>query len=135
MPKVTFKINGKDVLEAKVSAAIQNAGPAVAQALYMFSEGVMTASKRVVPVETGALMNTGRVNPPEITGNKATVTMGYGSESVGYAMYVHENLNPGVNWTRPGSGPKYLENPLKARQNKLPGMIAQAIKDSIGGKK
>ena len=70
---------------------------------------------------------TGDVRPPENNGDEVKVTLGYGDDAVGYALYVHENMHA-VNWTRPGSGPKYLEAPLKERQDKLPGRIKEAVK-------
>ena len=104
--------------------------------LYLFAEEVMTESKMRVPVDTGALMNTGKVLPPEYhAGGKGkdeiSIQMGYGDESVKYALYVHENLDPHVKWTRPGSGPKYLENPLKEKQDELPDRLADAIRRGL----
>lgn len=103
----------------------------VAKELYQFAEEVMGDSKQVVPVETGALMNTGKVTPPTFTSNGVEVTLGYGDESVDYALIVHEELQSRsggpIKWSRPGSGPKYLENPLKAKEDQL----APRIKDAM----
>lgn len=90
----------------------------------------MAESKRIVPVDTGALMNTGTVMPPVDNGREIMVEMGYGSQSVDYAVYVHENMAP-VKWQRPGSGPKYLETPLKEKQDSLPDRIASAIEAAL----
>jgi len=124
VPSIAFKLSVKD---RKVLPLIKQA---IGRELYRFGEEVMTASKQVVPVKTGALMNTGKVEFPVESGKEISLTLGYGSESVGYAVYVHENLNA-VNWTRPGSGPKYLEAPLHERQDKLGERIAQAIEAAI----
>src|SRR5205085_3668066 len=130
--KITLKVNGIEKLTEKLKQA---AGPAVrkevAGELYRFAEEVMAASKEIVPVDTGALMNTGKVLLPEETGDMISVTPGYGDEAVGYALYVHENLSPTVNWTRPGSGPKYLENPVKDKQDELPGRLMGAYKKGL----
>jgi len=130
--KITLKVNGIEKLTEKLKQA---AGPAVrkevAGELYRFAEEVMAASKEIVPVDTGALMNTGKVLLPEETGDMISVTLGYGDEAVGYALYVHENLSPTVNWTRPGSGPKYLENPVKDKQDELPGRLMGAYKKGL----
>ena len=105
----------------------------IKQELYRFAEEVMTASKEVVPVDTGALMATGVVMPPEEDATGVTVTLGYGGMAVDYAKIVHENLDPNVHWQRPGSGPKFLENPMKERQDALPDRIATVIRKSVLG--
>lgn len=100
--------------------------------LYQFGEEVMAASKEVVPVDSGTLMSTGYVTPSEQQGDEILVTLGYGGPAAPYAGIVHENLDPHVRWTRPGSGPKYLENPLKERQDGLPDRMAEAFKEAFG---
>ena len=131
MAKVTFALNGIDTIRARIERAIANAQPEVADALRLFAESIMKESKRRVPVKTGALMNTGKVQEPEVSGSQVTVTLGYGDETVGYALAVHENMSPTVHWTRPGSGPHYLINPVQERQDELPGVVADAIKRSV----
>jgi len=124
-------LQGLDTLRARIAAAVPVAEQEATAELYAFAEEVMTASKEVVPVDTGALMNTGHVQAPVRDGDTMMVTLGYGDEAVGYAIYVHENLDPNVHWTRPGSGPKYLENPLKERQDSLPGRILAAYRRGL----
>ena len=135
MAEFSFNIDGIEDFSDRLDVLdklIDNIGTA----MYQFAEEVMTDSKAVVPVDTGALMNTGKVMQPEADDTGVSVTFGYGDESVDYAMYVHEELsawktgNP-INWTRPGSGPKYLENPLKAKQDELPGRIMDATKSAF----
>jgi len=38
--------------------------------------------------------------------------------SAGYAVYVHEMIGA-VNWTRPGSGPKFFQSALRRNQDKI----------------
>lgn len=112
----------------------------VAAELYRFAEEVMADSKAsYVPVLTGALMNSGKVMPPDwdVVANTVTVVMGYGDEAVTYALYVHENLvgwksGLPINYTRPGSGPKYLERPLVAKQDELPARLTKAVMRAFG---
>jgi hypothetical protein len=108
-------------------------------------------------VNTGQV---GRHTPPGVTpmemaydtddGQGVAIDIGYGDASIGYALYVHEalegphpvNLNwswakaaakgKAINWTRPGSGPKFLENPLKERQDQLPGRVMDAVRSALG---
>jgi hypothetical protein len=136
---------------------------AVKRAVYFFAEECMAASKEVCPVDTGNLMDTGHVGrhtPPGVTPMEmaydtedggVAVDLGYGDSAVGYALYVHEELNPSsghaislnwswakaaaagkqIQWTKPGSGPKFLENPIKERQDQLPGRIMDMIKRAM----
>ncbi len=126
-----FQIDGLADLKAKLLSAVQKLPDAVASETYQFGEEIMTDSKEVAPVDTGALMNTGHVQLPKIDGGKVSVTLGYGDESVGYALSVHENLNPNVHWKKPGSGPKYLENPFEARKGELAPRVAEVVRNVL----
>ncbi len=132
-------IDGLELFMDKFSGQIMNAAKhSVAAALYQFGEEIMADSKAVVPVDTGALMSTGKVTlPTEDGGGVIEVTVGYGDESAPYALYVHEELNApsggAVNWTRPGSGPKYLENPAVAKAPQLPDRIKHALLEAFSG--
>lgn len=95
----------------------------VMRAAYQWCEDVMGESKeKYVPVNTGRLMGTGKVSEPEQQGSKIVVVMGYNTD---YAMAVHEDMSK-RHWKRPGSGPKYLEKPAKARQGELAPAIQAA---------
>jgi len=100
----------------------------IGQALYTEAELIMTASKRIVPVDDNPLRSSGHVEQPTHKANTFTVEMGYNTE---YAMFQHEDLH----WDRKkgravsmklkhqGRGQsKYLEKPL------------MAVKDTIGKK-
>jgi hypothetical protein len=132
---MNFKVDDLEEFINKLKDAKLKARENVKKEMYQFAEEVMTDSKQVVPVETGALMNTGKVLEPVEDTTSITVDLGYGDESVNYALYVHEELqspkgNP-INWTRPGSGPKYLQNPFDAKSDQLPPRIAKAITDAF----
>jgi hypothetical protein len=145
MPRIELKITGLDRFADKLRNAAKELNNAIGREMYLFAEEVMSASKMVVPVKTGTLMNTGHVELPVIEGRSVTVRMGYGGPAAPYALYVHEALEGAVPpspswswtkkvaaggtiaWTRPGSGPKYLENPLKERQDQLPDRVKSAV--------
>lgn len=110
-------------------------GPAVFAAMvksaYESFESVMTTSKEeYVPVDSGTLRSTGTVLPPEVSGQSATITMGFGGPAAPYALSVHENPRAGKtggispsgkpyeHWARTG-GWKYLEMPLKSATGKI----------------
>lgn len=83
------------------------------EALEIIAEG----QNYLTPVEHGTLAGSGTVLPPALNGNRISVTLGYGGPASAYAMYVHELLeSPSgkpINWTKAGSGAKYLENPTR----------------------
>jgi hypothetical protein len=148
---INLQITGLKELADKLRTAGKGLEAEVGRELYQFGEEVMTASKLVVPVRTGTLMNTGQVQPPATEGVQVVVRLGYGGPAAPYALYVHEALegaqspNPSwswakdvahggeIHWTRPGSGPKYLENPLKERQGELPRRIRDAVMRALKG--
>jgi hypothetical protein len=133
-----MKIDGLDDLLGKLSKSmLADAKQEVAGELYRFGEEIMADSKEVVPVDTGAMMNTGKVALPTENGDLIEVTLGYGDESVGYALYVHEELQAPsggpIKYTRPGSGPKFLSNPAISKAPELPGRVKDALMRAITG--
>jgi hypothetical protein len=146
MAEITLTVVGLQELINKLgSVAGDELRTEIGGELYKFGEEVMTESKLVVPVLTGTLMNTGHVDPPVQSGASTSVILGYGGPAAPYALYVHEALEgatppspnwswtkavaagKAIQWTRPGSGPKYLETPLKAKQHELPDRIRAVV--------
>ena len=124
-PKQTnVTITGDKELIRKLKALGPKALQVATGSLYRSAEEIMTDSKEnYVPVDTGALRGTGKVLPPVMEGNQVTVVLGYGDESVNYAVHVHENPDA----YHPVGGWKYLEAPAKkAIKN-----IQEALKDDI----
>lgn len=72
-------------------------------------EHLAIESARVCPVDETTLVSS-QYDVPADGGMGAEV--GYGGAAAGYMNIVHENLDPDVNWTKPGSGPKFLETPF-----------------------
>jgi hypothetical protein len=121
-----LEITGAD----RVKAAMQALGPkarlTLDAALYQEGERIMTESKAVyVPVDSGTLRASGRVDPPIQEGPVTLVTLGYGGAAAPYALAVHENPRSGhtggfspsgkayKHWAKVGEW-KYLETPWKA---------------------
>lgn len=117
----------------------------IMRTLYEFGNVVMGRSKALyTPVAPGGgeLRNSGQVHEPEKIGKTFSVTLSYGSgPSRAYAEAVHEHLSEhsppswvaaeesgrGINWTVPGTGPKYLEKPLNEARSEAAGWIARRI--------
>ena len=67
-----------------------------------------------------------QVQKPSKSGKSLTVGQ--------YAAFVHEMTSPpygDVEWTRPGSGPKFLEASLKRNASKASKIMAAHIKGTI----
>jgi hypothetical protein len=132
-----MQIDGLELFLDKFSdRLLRDAKQEVSKELYQFGEEVMADSKAVVPVDTGALMNTGQVTQPRETDDGVIeVTAGYGDEATDYAVYVHEELQAPsggpIKYTRPGSGPKYLERPALAKAPELPGRVRDALMRAV----
>jgi hypothetical protein len=129
MANLRFEITGLDDLKSKIQNAANELPRNAGAALYQFAEDVMSVSKdERVPVDTGRLMNSGYVALPQQEGNVISVTMGYGTD---YALKVHEDMDAHVHWKRPGSGPKFLENPLKESEANLAPVVGDAVKQTL----
>lgn len=115
----------------RLTAALRRAGtlgPAfVGRALYREAETIMTEAKLRTPVDTGALRASGQVTPPSVTGTHVTITLGFGNNAVGYAIYVHENLTA----RHPVGEAKYLERPLLEAVRGMEQRLAGAVRTEL----
>ena len=83
--------------------------------------------------------------PPEVSGTKVTVAMGYGDAAVAYAAAVHENARAGKtggtspsgrrykHWAAVGSW-KYLELPFLAAEKGMLSRLADRIRNAVAGR-
>lgn len=107
--KIKVSLLGKRELQARMKMAIANAPNLVGQAMREEGETIMTRSKRdFVPVDLGTLRASGFVDGPEISGNTATVTLGYGGAASAYALIQHERMD----YHHDVGQAKYLEQPV-----------------------
>lgn len=126
--RLRFTITGADPLSRKLQTASTNGPQAMGQALVETAEQVMTVSKTdYVPVDTGALRASGHVQPAVWQGAKVEVEFGFGGPAAPYALYVHENLTA----HHPVGQAKYLESPLLAAVQGMPGVMARRVSDAI----
>jgi len=87
------------------------------------AEDILDASQLLVPVETGALRASGRV---EETEDGAEVI--YGNDMVNYALYVHEDLQ--ARHPRGGQA-KYLEQPALEIMRDAYRTVEDAVDDTV----
>lgn len=100
-------------LGALVDKAVAKAVYEHGQDVLSEADGLLQGPGPLVPVDTGALRNSGYVSPPRMEGAMVVSEVGYGGVAAPYAVTVHEKVEDGINWSRPGSGPKFLENAVK----------------------
>lgn len=95
------------------------------QAMYGFATKILNESKKLVPVDTGALRNSGMVEGPKVDSDGVEVEITYGGSGLQYAAVVHEDLSMSHSPTlmtkitkKPRRGQaKYLEIPVKAQED------------------
>jgi len=107
----------------KALDALGKEGPRMAgAAFYREAERIMGDAKGRTPVDTGALRASGHVRQPKIQKGQASVELGFGNSSVGYAIYVHENLGA----AHTVGEAKFFENAVNAARG---GMVVRLIAD------
>ena len=108
--------------EANMKRLGKDALKQLARNLYTEGEELLAEAIPLTPLEFSPLRNSGRVELPRISGNRVSVTVGFGGPAAPYALYVHEMPSTN-NFTTPGTGPKYLERPARRRARGLAGRI------------
>lgn len=116
MSKITIELVGAEDLAKILALAGAKAVPALKQALTEEAQIVFRDSQRLVPVDTGTLRRSGQILPAVEKGTSVEITMGYGGAASSYALRQHENLQYRH---KKGQQAKYLEQPVRQRQNKL----------------
>ena len=112
---------------------------AMAGAAFVEAEQIMKRSKdEFVPHDLGALQASGEVDPtPETTRTGVTITLGYGGPAAAYALAIHEHpesppspavwRGKNIKWSKPGTGPKYLEKPMLEAEKGMAERIGSRI--------
>jgi hypothetical protein len=161
MESSTFVILGTQELRDKLALMPGRALGILGGALVECGEEVKARSVKRAPKKTGMLRNTamvfgewaGRVayarsafgsasaaNRASLgagTKDGVEVTIAYGGPSADYALFVHEAPQE-LNWTLPGTGPKFLERPAKEYplgvklSSKVQGRIGRAMAGKAG---
>lgn len=129
MPEPRFRLTGADRLARKLGqlAASRLVREAAARGLFQASESILTASKPLVPVDTGALRASGFVEPPNPRAELMQATIGYGGPAAPYAVVQHER----VDFRHVVGQAKYLEQPLLEAAPRVPRQIARHVRQAI----
>lgn len=117
---------------AKIKALLSQFGPKstqmMARAMYETLTDVEADSKaRYVPYRLGTLHDSIHVVPPKISGSQIETRIVAGGPAAPYAVIVHEDLRP-KKWTKPGTGPKYIERPLMLAFRTLQQQLVTALR-------
>jgi hypothetical protein len=111
--RLGVKMHGLNQLSRMYARVGTGGQRALTQAVFMEANDVLNESKKIVPVDTGNLKGSGRVEPPVVSGSGVSVEVTYGGAAAPYALYVHEDLNASH---APGKSAKYLEIPALQRK-------------------
>ena len=120
----------------RLQRALTQSGPegvkVAARALRHEAQEAFAQSQDEVPVDTGALKNSGRLRPETGVyerGNEVYVELTYGGSATEYSIYVHENLEA----NHPHGNAKYLEGPMSRQVNGISGRIADKVERATKG--
>ena len=132
-----IRIEGLDKLEARLKKSGVNAAKELAGGLKVEAERIMTAAKRITPVDQGTLRSSGHVKKPVISRKSAFVELGFGGAASDYAQAVHEfpsKFSPpswqgktSLNWNAAGTGAKFLEKPVNAAKKGFGRRVARHL--------
>lgn len=117
-------VRGLDQVKAGLTAYQAEVRQALTQEVAREGEEIMTESKRLVPVLTGALRASGHVLPVEDTPTGVRLTLAYGNSAVQYAIYVHER----VELRHPVGMARFLAVPAEIAADGMAGRIAAGIR-------
>lgn len=117
------RVIGLVEMKARIAAINGAMAHKIDAALKIEAEAIMSASKQIVPVDTGILRSSSVVGNPDTQGNVHRIEMGYGGAASDYAVVVHELLDT----HHPVGQAKFLEVPLRAAAPYLLENIARRI--------
>lgn len=120
---------GAQAMQARMAAMAARSSLAMANAIFVEAEMIMTASHPLVPVDLGVLRASAIVNQPKIKADGAEVTFGYGGAASDYALIQHERLD----YHHEVGQAKYLEQPFMAATAGMKERIASSVRAQIIG--
>lgn len=122
---LVFDVTASSAVVAKAQKVGVDGEKAVVATMYQQGEMTMSASQKIVPVDTGTLKDSKFVR---VNGN--TVELGYGGAASAYAWEVHENL---AMRHAKGKSAKFLQIPLQQRAKIIQQAVELAVKKAISG--
>ena len=140
---INVRFTGIEGVQAKLEQLALKLPGAYEAALFEVGHDIKNQSVELVPVKHRTLANAAFVNDPEGEGLGAAVTIGYGGAASAYAIAVHETPSKydppswkgkggNLNWSKPGTGPKFLERPFLKESKQLGPTVVKKIKQRWG---
>jgi hypothetical protein len=123
---VASRIKGLNRVKANLKKKPDAVKSALAAALNIEAEIIMSMAKALTPVDLGALRSSGHVKAPVFKRNKISVEIGFGGPAAPYAIFVHEDLTA----AHPVGQAKFLEVPFKQQMSGLSNRIAKRLEES-----
>ena len=117
-------MNGAAAMAAKIRDARMTVRAKVAAALKAEMMLVLEEAKSRVPVDTGALRDSGRVEIEDNGSGPIRARITFGNETVHYAVEVHENIQ--AHHPRGGEA-KYLESALNEEARLLLAAVVRRV--------
>lgn len=124
-----MKVNTAALIK-RLDNAAKNTEDEVARRLKLSAEDLLSKSIPLTPREYGDLRASGNVTPLAHDANGPFLEVGFDSE---YALAVHEMLGEEIDWTTPGTGPKYLETPLEQNRARYVEYIKDGAREMLRG--
>lgn len=122
-------ILGVGAMHARLLGRAAAGRQAIVSALYEEGQAIIGESRERVPVDTGALKNSGFVEIPVwVTPGLARVTVGFGGPAAEYAVIVHEDLEA----HHETGGPKYLESVILERAPGFGDRVGARVQQRLG---
>lgn len=132
---MSIKFEGMDGFLDRIKSRPEKLRKVLPAVFFQEAEEIMTEAKQETPVDRGLLRASGFAALPVEENGKVSVTMGFGGVAgsgnlgetnegdVGYAVYVHENLDS----NHIVGNAKFLENPLNRHKVDMSERLAESI--------
>jgi hypothetical protein len=108
-------VTGTDKVLKNLNSELSKIKMVTKARLYTCGLLVKGRSVKITPIKYGNLRGSAYVTPVEETARGATVEIGY---TAYYAPYVHE-MPTTYNYTKAGTGPKFLEKALRESKKEI----------------
>jgi hypothetical protein len=130
---MSVQIKGMAALAQSFENLKDASAEAISKALVEDADTLLNMATPITPKDTGRLRRSARIIAPAKNASKRIVArIRWGGAKAPYAAWVHE-MPENLNWTTPGTGPKYAERAANMLVASLPQKVADFL--SVGLKK
>ena len=123
-----IEVFGVDSMKAELDRLARLTPDELEKAIYHEAAIETTKSRKRCPKDLGPLRASHETQKPVWRGRDVEVTIAVGGPAAPYALPVHENTDPNVQWSVPGTGPKYLESTIRESAPYMGRRVAARVK-------